>query len=144
VAREYLKRGASLTLVARRKAKLEELARGNERRCHLVEADLSDHQHSADWVDGSVAAVVAKYSFPAQFRVGCGGRKRRCGSHDRRDEGAGRRSPATRAQAASGGPGPSPSLGQSRRAQVRADGGFTHRMFSNGGGNLAVRSPSGR
>jgi hypothetical protein len=42
--------------------------------------------------------VVAKYSFPAQFRVACGGRKRRCRPNDRRDEGAGR-GPARRAQA---------------------------------------------
>jgi short-subunit dehydrogenase len=57
VAREYLKRGALLTLVARRRAKLEELASGNEHRCHVVEADLSDTAHACDWVDGAVAAL---------------------------------------------------------------------------------------
>jgi short-subunit dehydrogenase len=57
LAREYLQRGASLTLVARRKAKLEDLARGEEGRCHVVEADLSDYEHAGDWVDGAVAAL---------------------------------------------------------------------------------------
>src|ERR1019366_2198216 len=47
--------------------------------------------------------VVAKYSFPAQFRVGCGGSKRRCRPHERRDEGAGR-GPARKAQAGLGWP----------------------------------------
>ena len=56
LAREYLRRGASLTLVARRKGKLDELAAGHEGKCHVVEADLSDHHHAADWVDAAVAA----------------------------------------------------------------------------------------
>jgi len=56
LAREYLKRGASLTLVARRKGKLDELATGHEGKCHVVEADLSDHHRAADWVDAAVAA----------------------------------------------------------------------------------------
>jgi short-subunit dehydrogenase len=57
VAREYLRRGASLTLVARRKDRLVEIARGQEGRCHVVEADLVDYEHAADWVDGAVAAL---------------------------------------------------------------------------------------
>lgn len=57
LAREYLRRGASLTLVARRLAKLEELARGHEGKCHVVEADLSDPGHAAEWLDRAVAAL---------------------------------------------------------------------------------------
>src|ERR1017187_2075454 len=48
--------------------------------------------------------VVAKYSFPAQFRVGCGGSKRRCRPHERRDEGAGR-GPARKGAGGLGWPG---------------------------------------
>jgi short-subunit dehydrogenase len=57
LAREYLERGASLTLVARRKAKLEELAAGNESRCHLVQADLSQYEQACDWVEGATSAL---------------------------------------------------------------------------------------
>jgi short-subunit dehydrogenase len=57
IAREYLGRGASLTLVARRLARLVELARGNESRCHIVESDLSHHEQACDWVDGAVQAL---------------------------------------------------------------------------------------
>jgi hypothetical protein len=37
-----------------------------------------------------------------------------------------------------GWPGATAVLGQSRSAQVRDNGGFTDRVYSNGGGNLAV------
>jgi short-subunit dehydrogenase len=57
LAREYLKRGASLTLVARRKGKLDELAAGHAGTCHVVEADLSDHHRATSWVDAAVAAL---------------------------------------------------------------------------------------
>jgi short-subunit dehydrogenase len=57
LAREYLKRGASLTLVARRKDKLEELARGAADRCHVVQADLSVPERATEWVDGAIAAL---------------------------------------------------------------------------------------
>ena len=57
LAREYLRRGATLTLVARRRAKLEELTQGHAARCHVVEADLVDHEHACDWVNGSVARL---------------------------------------------------------------------------------------
>lgn len=56
LAREYLSRGAKVTLVARRRGKLAELAAGHESACHVVEADLSDHHHASDWVDAAVAA----------------------------------------------------------------------------------------
>jgi short-subunit dehydrogenase len=57
LAREYLRRGASLTLVARRKANLDELARGQEDRCHVVEADLADHERACDWVGAAESAL---------------------------------------------------------------------------------------
>jgi short-subunit dehydrogenase len=57
LAREYLRRGASLTLVARRRGKLEELAQGHAERCHVVEADLVDYAHACDWVGGAVAKL---------------------------------------------------------------------------------------
>jgi short-subunit dehydrogenase len=57
VAREYLRRGASLTLVARRTEKLAELARGEERRCHVVGADLSDPEKACGWVDAAESAL---------------------------------------------------------------------------------------
>jgi short-subunit dehydrogenase len=57
LVREYLGRGASVTLVARRKARLEELARGSESRCHVVQADLSHPESACDWVDGATRAL---------------------------------------------------------------------------------------
>lgn len=57
LAREYLGRGASLTLVARRRGKLEELAHAAADRCHVVEADLADPTRACEWVDGSVAKL---------------------------------------------------------------------------------------
>jgi len=57
LAREYLRRGASLTLVARRRGKLEELAEGHADTCRVVEADLTDHEHACDWVDAAAEAL---------------------------------------------------------------------------------------
>jgi short-subunit dehydrogenase len=57
IGRAYLARGAKLTLVARRKDKLEALARGHEKDCHIVEHDLSDHEHACDWVAGAIDAL---------------------------------------------------------------------------------------
>ncbi len=57
IAKEYLARGASLTLVARRKKNLEAIAKGHEDRCHVVEADLTDYAHACDWVDGAIDAL---------------------------------------------------------------------------------------
>src|ERR1019366_1399267 len=75
----------------------------------------------------SSGTVVAKYSFPAQFRVGCGGSKRRCRPHERRDEGAGR-GPARKGAGGLGWRG-AMAGGQSRSAQVRTDSVFTHSLF---------------
>ena len=57
LAREYLRRGASLTLVARRRGKLEELAKGHTDTCRVVEAALTDHEHACDWVDAAAEAL---------------------------------------------------------------------------------------
>jgi short-subunit dehydrogenase len=59
LAREYLRRGASLTLVARRRGKLEEIAEGHLDRCRVVEADLTVHEHACDWVDAAAEALGA-------------------------------------------------------------------------------------
>jgi short-subunit dehydrogenase len=56
LAREYLRRGASLTLVARRKGKLEELAASGGR-CHVVQADLAAYERASDWVDDAIRAL---------------------------------------------------------------------------------------
>ena len=57
IAKEYLSRGASLTMVARRKDKLTELSQGHEKRCHVVEEDLTDYSHATDFVDGAIEAL---------------------------------------------------------------------------------------
>lgn len=57
LAREYLRRGASVTLVARRKALLDAIAKDHTGRCHVVEADLASYEHADEWVDGAVAAL---------------------------------------------------------------------------------------
>ena len=57
LAREYLRRGASLTLVARRRGKLEEVAEGHTDRCRVVEADLTLHERACEWVDGAEEAL---------------------------------------------------------------------------------------
>src|SRR6195952_4712001 len=48
VAREYLARGAKVTLVARRKANLEKIAAAGADRAHIVTADLAE----PDAIDG--------------------------------------------------------------------------------------------
>jgi short-subunit dehydrogenase len=57
LAREYLTRGASLTLVARRRGKLEEIAAGQRDRCRVVESDLVEHERACDWVDAAEEAL---------------------------------------------------------------------------------------
>jgi short-subunit dehydrogenase len=57
LAREYLARGASVTLVARRKDRLEAIAKDHAGKCHVVEADLAAFEHADAWVDGAVAAL---------------------------------------------------------------------------------------
>jgi short-subunit dehydrogenase len=57
LAREYLRRGASLTLVARRRGKLEAIIEGHADRCRVVEADLTVHERACDWVDAASEAL---------------------------------------------------------------------------------------
>jgi short-subunit dehydrogenase len=57
LAQEYLRRGASLTLVARRKELLEKLVAGASNKTHLVQADLSDVARSTEWIAGAEAAL---------------------------------------------------------------------------------------
>jgi short-subunit dehydrogenase len=57
LAREYLRRGAAVTVVARREQPLRELAAGFADRCHVVPADLSEPATSCDWVDGATRAL---------------------------------------------------------------------------------------
>ncbi|MBK8256686.1 MAG: SDR family NAD(P)-dependent oxidoreductase [Polyangiaceae bacterium] len=56
LAREYASRGAKLTLVARRKDRLEELAK-EAKHAFTVQADLGDVDHCADWVDDAVRTL---------------------------------------------------------------------------------------
>ena len=56
IAREYLKRGARVTLVARRRDRLDKLASGAEDRAHVVQADLGDPAVAFSWIDGAEKA----------------------------------------------------------------------------------------
>jgi len=51
IAREYLARGESVTLVARRKEHLEKIAAAGEGRTHIVTADLADPDAAWTWLD---------------------------------------------------------------------------------------------
>lgn len=57
LAREWTRRGASVTLVARRRELLESLARDLGTQAHLEVADLSDVEHCADWVTPAESAL---------------------------------------------------------------------------------------
>src|SRR5881392_2505078 len=60
IAREFAAAGADLTLVARRKDKLDALARDAGklgRRTHVVAADLSDVARACDWLAGAEEAL---------------------------------------------------------------------------------------
>lgn len=57
LAREYLSRGASVTLVARRKDRLDAIARGHDGKVHVVEADLAQVDTADAWVDGAIRAL---------------------------------------------------------------------------------------
>ena len=56
IAREYLARGAQVTLVARRADRLRAIADGAGGRAHVAAADLSDVEHATDWIAGAEAA----------------------------------------------------------------------------------------
>lgn len=58
VAREYMKRGARVTLVARRKELLVEITKNAaDGTTHLVQADLSDTSAACAWVDAAEATL---------------------------------------------------------------------------------------
>lgn len=57
IAREYLARGASVTLVARRRDLLEQIAGGHAERAHVVAIDLAAPDASFDWLDGAERAL---------------------------------------------------------------------------------------
>jgi short-subunit dehydrogenase len=57
LAREFDAPGNGLTLVARRQALLDELARGLRAKTHVVAADLSDTARCGDWIAGAEAAL---------------------------------------------------------------------------------------
>lgn len=55
---EFTRRGADVTLVARRRALLDALAqKASNVRTHVVEADLADPAKALDWLDGAEAAL---------------------------------------------------------------------------------------
>jgi short-subunit dehydrogenase len=57
IAREYFGRGASVTLVARRKEQLDRIATAGTGRSHVVIADLADAGAAWTWVDEAEAAL---------------------------------------------------------------------------------------
>ncbi len=57
LARKYLARGASLTLVARRKELLEKLVAGQGAHAHLASVDLSKSELATSWVDEAEAKL---------------------------------------------------------------------------------------
>lgn len=56
LAHEYLRRGAKVTLVARRLDRLEKIAEGRAEACHLVRADLAEPEPTFDWLAGAERA----------------------------------------------------------------------------------------
>ncbi len=57
IAREYLRRGAKVTLIARRRDRLDKLAVGSESRTHIVQADLGDPEVAFSWLDAAEEAM---------------------------------------------------------------------------------------
>ena len=57
LAHEYARAGAKLTLVARRKEILDQIARESGAKAHTLGVDLSDSPHAADWVEASEKAL---------------------------------------------------------------------------------------
>jgi short-subunit dehydrogenase len=57
IAREYFARGASVTLVARRKQHLERIAAAGTGRAHIVCSDLADPAATWSWVEEAEAAL---------------------------------------------------------------------------------------
>jgi len=57
IAREYLKRGAKVTLIARRRDRLDKLAAGHEGFTHVVQADLGNPDVAFAWIDDAEKAM---------------------------------------------------------------------------------------
>jgi short-subunit dehydrogenase len=57
IAREYLGRGARVTLIARRRDRLDAIAKDARDRTHVVQADLGDPEVAFAWLDGAEAAM---------------------------------------------------------------------------------------
>jgi short-subunit dehydrogenase len=57
IAREFGRAGASVTLVARRRERLEAIAAELSGASHVAAHDLSDPVHAADWIPGADAAL---------------------------------------------------------------------------------------
>jgi short-subunit dehydrogenase len=57
IAREYLARGANVTLLARRRDLLERIAAAGAGRTHIVAADLADVGATWSWLDEAEAAL---------------------------------------------------------------------------------------
>jgi short-subunit dehydrogenase len=57
IAREYLSRGAQVTVVARRRERLDALKAKAQGRVHVVEVDLADPAHAFGWLDSAEAAL---------------------------------------------------------------------------------------
>lgn len=57
IAREYARHGAKLTLVARRKERLESLAKELGTEVHVVAADLADPERATVWLEAAEAAL---------------------------------------------------------------------------------------
>ena len=57
IAREYLKRGANVTLIARRRDRLDKLAEGHADRTHVVQADLGNPEVAFAWIDDAEKAL---------------------------------------------------------------------------------------
>lgn len=57
IAEEYLGRGARVTLVARRRDRLEAIAGPRGAACHVIAADLSEHDGAASVVARAVSAL---------------------------------------------------------------------------------------
>jgi short-subunit dehydrogenase len=53
IAREYLSRGDSVTLVARRADRLQAVAKESGGRAHVASADLADVERATDWIAGA-------------------------------------------------------------------------------------------
>src|SRR5262245_28812310 len=57
LVREYVRAGASVTMVARRRELMEKLAAEVGGKTHVVATDLGDPAHATDWLAGAEAAL---------------------------------------------------------------------------------------